>query len=412
MKSLIRLRLGGHDAHYAGGLIDGAKMLQLFGDVATELCIRADGDEGLFAAYDKVEFLAPVYAGDFIEAEGDIVRWGGTSLGMEFRAYKVIAPTPPRPGTFASSADLLAERKLVCKASGTCVVPKAVWRPGASARPGACIITAAIVGAETTREQNPHLPLSADELGEEAARCVAAGASVIHLHARDAQGNASQDSEHFRAAIAAIRARIDVIIQTSTGGAVGMSVEERAGPLKLQGKAGPEMATLNVGTINFGDDVFVNRASDVIKMAQLIAAHGALPELEIYDAGHLDIVADLLKKGLVKPPLHVQFVLGVRGALSASERNVEFLLERLAGFGCVTTWGVAGIGRHQLAMADLAIRLGGNARVGLEDNIYIDKGVLAEGSAPLVARAAELCRQRGRKVATVTEARKLLGIAD
>jgi 3-keto-5-aminohexanoate cleavage enzyme len=170
------------------------------------------------------------------------------------------------------------------------------------------------------------------------------------------------------------------------------------------------MATLNVGTINFGDDVFMNRAADTAEMARRIRAHGAMPEVEIYDAGHIDIAAQLVKEGLVAPPLHLQFVLGVRGALSASERNLRFRIERLGELPPGSSWGVAGIGRHQLSMADLAVAWGGNARVGLEDNIYVDKGVLAEGSAPLVARVVERCRERGRAVATVAEARALLGL--
>ena len=119
--TVIRLRMGSHDAHYGGDLVDGAKMLQLFGDVATELCIRLDGDEGLFRTYDKVDFLAPVYAGDFIEAHGRIVRVGNTSRAMEFEAWKVIAP---RPGISASAADLLEEPILVCSAEGIVVTPK------------------------------------------------------------------------------------------------------------------------------------------------------------------------------------------------------------------------------------------------------------------------------------------------
>jgi 3-aminobutyryl-CoA ammonia-lyase len=119
--SLIRLRMGSHDAHYGGNLVDGAKMLQLFGDVATELLIRCDGDEGLFKAYDMVEFLAPVYAGDYIEAVGEITQMGNTSRKMVFEARKVIVP---RPDINASAADVLAEPIIVCKASGTCVVPK------------------------------------------------------------------------------------------------------------------------------------------------------------------------------------------------------------------------------------------------------------------------------------------------
>jgi 3-keto-5-aminohexanoate cleavage enzyme len=407
VSAIIRLRMS--EAHYAGGLVDGAKMLQLFGDVATELCIRADGDEGLFRAYDAIEFLAPVRAGDFIEAEGRIVGWGTTSLKMAFEARKVIAPTPARDDSFPSSADVLAEPEVVCRATGTCVVPKAVRRPHPFARPAPCVITAAIVGAETTRAQNPHLPLTADELGEEAARCAAAGATVIHLHTRDDAGNASQETERFRAAIRAIRKRCDVIIQTSTGGAVGMSVAERAGPLGCTGADAPEMATLNVGTINFGEDVFMNKAADTVDMALRIRAHGAVPEVEVYDAGHLDIAHKLLKDGHLAGPLHLQFVLGVPGALSASERNLAFLVERAGELGVPFTWGVAGVGRHQLPMADLAITWGGNARVGLEDNIYVEKGVLSEGSAPLVQKAVALCQARGRKVATIAEARALLG---
>ena len=178
MHSVIRLRMS--RAHYGGNLVDGAQILELFGDVATELCIRADGDEGLFRAYDSVEFLAPVYAGDFIEARGEIVGWGRTSLKMRFTAHKVIAPLFEVGAGYApSSAELLREPVLVCKASGTCVVPnefRRKARPGERiGRPEPCIVTAAIVGAETTREQNPHLPITPAELAEEAARCAQAG---------------------------------------------------------------------------------------------------------------------------------------------------------------------------------------------------------------------------------------------
>lgn len=121
VKAVIRLRMSSHDAHYGGNLVDGARMLGLFGDVATELCIRLDGDEGLFRAYDSVEFLAPVYAGDFIEAEGEVIQVGNTSRKMRFEARKVIRP---RPNVNDSAADVLAEPVVVCRASGTCVVPK------------------------------------------------------------------------------------------------------------------------------------------------------------------------------------------------------------------------------------------------------------------------------------------------
>jgi 3-aminobutyryl-CoA ammonia-lyase len=125
MKSVIRLRMSYSDAHYGGNLVDGARILALFGDVATELLIRQDGDEGLFAAYDNIEFLAPVYAGDFLEVVGEITKLGNSSRKMEFKAYKVISP---RPDISDSAADVLDPPVLVCKASGTCVVPKAKQR--------------------------------------------------------------------------------------------------------------------------------------------------------------------------------------------------------------------------------------------------------------------------------------------
>ncbi len=386
-------------------------MLALFGDVATELCIRADGDEGLFRAYDSVEFLAPVYSGDFIHAVGEVVSWGKTSLKMSFRAYKYISPLPG-PGLSASAATLHSEPILVCKASGTCVVPQNCRRQPLSGerigRPGPVIVTAAIVGAETTKAQTPYLPIAPDEIGEEAARCAKAGATVIHLHVRDDAGNPSQDGERFRAAIAAIRSRCEVIVQTSTGGAVGMSIDERCGPLRLGGSDRPEMATLNVGTINFGDDVFVNRRLDTFGVAERIKSAGIIPEVEIYDLGHLDILRELFDKGAVQRPLHVQFVLGVRGALAASERNLELLATRLLEDFPGSTWGVAGVGRHELPMAEVAARLGGNIRVGLEDNIFVEKGVLAKGSAELVEKAVGICQAAGRKVASIAEARAVL----
>jgi 3-keto-5-aminohexanoate cleavage enzyme len=322
---------------------------------------------------------------------------------MTFVARKVIEPVPSAGD---SAANWLRETEVVVRAVGTCVVPEASRRPeGAEGRPGPCIITAAIVGAETTREQTPHLPITPEEIGEEARRCVLAGASVIHLHVRDEAGRPSQDAARFRAAIAAIRARTDVIIQASTGGAVGMTVDERCGALALSPGELPEMATLNVGTINFGEDVFMNRPDDTREIARRIGASGCTPEIEVYDAGHLDIARDLIDRGLITGPLHFQFVLGVRGALGVSARNLDFLVESLPASA---SWGVAGVGRHQMPLADLALIRGGNVRVGLEDNIYLDKGVLAEGSAPLVARAASLAAARGRAIASVTEARQLL----
>ena len=405
MKARLRIRMSSHDAHYGGGLVDGARVLGLFGDVATELLVRLDGDEGLLRAYDSVEFLAPVHAGDVVEVEGEIVAVGASSRKMRFEARKVIRP---RADLSPSAAEALAEPVVVARASGTCVTPKDLQRLPPAGPRAPVILTAAIVGAETTREQTPYLPLTAEEIGEEARRCREAGAAVIHLHAREPDGRPTQSRERFRAFIDAIRARTDVIIQTSTGGAVGMSIAERCQPLDLA----PDMATLNIATMNFGDDVFENRRKDVEQVAAWIRERTLVPEIELYDAGHLDAARALLAKGLVTPPLHLQFVLGVPGGLGATARALEFLVAELGhGFPAGTTWAVAAVGRHQLPMAELAIRRGGHARVGLEDNIYVDKGVLAKGSAELVERASGFARACGRPVATPAEARRLLGLA-
>jgi len=265
------------------------------------------------------------------------------------------------------------------------------------------ILTAAICGAETTRAQTPYLPITAQELAVEAERCVAAGASVIHLHVREGDGTPTQDRALFDKAIRAIRARCDVIVQTSTGGAVGMSAEERAQPLDCQ----PEMATLNAGSLNFGDDVFLNPFPMVREFASRMRDRRIVPELECYDAGHVESCVALAKEGVIELPAHFDFVLGVRGGLGASEENLRFLLTKLPA-GC--SFSVAGIGRHQLPMAELSLRLGGHARCGLEDNIYLSKGVLAKGSYELVGRLAEMARAAGRAVATTAQARELLRI--
>jgi 3-keto-5-aminohexanoate cleavage enzyme len=267
------------------------------------------------------------------------------------------------------------------------------------------IITAAICGAETTREMTPHLPITADELGEEAARCRAAGASVIHLHVRRDDGSPTQDRALFQKALDAIRARCDVIVQTSTGGAVGMSADERAQPLDCQPP--PDMATLNAGSLNFGDDVFLNPFPLVREFARRMRAKGIAWELECYDVGHVEACLRLAAEGVIELPAHFDFVLGVRGGIQASEENLRFLIGKLPA-GC--TFNVAGVGRAQLPMAELSLKLGGHARCGLEDNIYLSKGVLAKGSYELVAKVADLAKSASREIASPEQAREILRI--
>jgi 3-keto-5-aminohexanoate cleavage enzyme len=184
------------------------------------------------------------------------------------------------------------------------------------------------------------------------------------------------------------------------------------------------MGTLNLGTMNFGDDVFVNARPDVVKVAGRLRAAGLVPECEVYDAGMLDTLGWLLARGHLAAPYHVQLVLGVPGGLSASARNLRFLVETLAEAGAgdeasaaagvgprpPVAWSVAGVGRHQLPMAELAREMGGHVRVGLEDNLYLSRGVLARGTDELVSRAVDLAQRAGRAPASPEEARCLLGI--
>jgi 3-keto-5-aminohexanoate cleavage enzyme len=400
-RAILRVRMSAHDTHYAGELVDGARILALFGDVATELLIRLDGDEGLFRAYESVEFLSPVRAGDYLEVTAELTAIGKTSRTIRFEAAKVISNVRAA-GAPPSAADVLLEPVLAARAVGTCVVPGALQRKP-HGRHGDVIITAAIVGAELTRAHTPHLPITPREVAREAARCRAAGAAIIHLHARNDDGSNTQSSDRFAEVIEAIHRECDCIVQPSTGGAVGMSVEERAGPLACR----PEMATLNCGTINFGDDVFVNSRPDIRKLAAKIRAAGSVPELECYEAGHVEEALALAAEGAISKPLHFQFVLGIKGAIGARETVVTFLRSLIPADA---TWAVAAVGRHQQPMTELAMRLGGHVRVGLEDNIYLERGALSEGSAPLVARAAGYARSVGREPVDPARAREMLGI--
>jgi 3-keto-5-aminohexanoate cleavage enzyme len=266
------------------------------------------------------------------------------------------------------------------------------------------IITAAVVGAEVTRAQSPYVPYLPVEIAQAAVDAWRAGAAVVHLHARWPDGRPSQEAAHFLEIVERVRAAAcDVVIQCSTGGAVGMSVDERLGSLV----DGAEMGTLNLGTMNFGDEVFVNARPDIVRIAGRLRQAGLVPECEVYDAGMLDTLGWLLGKGHLARPYHVQFVLGVPGGMGASERNLRFLRE---GLPEPVPWTAAGVGRAQLEIAGLALRLGGHVRVGLEDNLYLSKGVLAKGSSELVERAVTMARGAGREPATPAETRSALGI--
>ncbi len=266
------------------------------------------------------------------------------------------------------------------------------------------IITAAVVGAETMREHTPHVPYTPQEIAQECQRCFEAGAAMVHVHGRHDDGAPTQDRETFQKILSEIRRRCGVLVQFSTGGAVGMDVEERIEALDLQ----PDMATLTTGSVNFGDNVFLNSLSTIRTIADRLRTLDITPEIEIFDTGMIDTALRLLDEGLLTEPLHFDFVLGVAGGMGASRRNLQFLVDSIPDG---STWSVAGMGRHELPLASAAIEMGGHVRVGLEDNIYLKKGVLARGSYELVEEVARRATNVGRNLATSEQARQILGIS-
>jgi 3-keto-5-aminohexanoate cleavage enzyme len=264
------------------------------------------------------------------------------------------------------------------------------------------IITVAPVGAELQPEQTPHLPITPAQVGEVAERSQAAGASILHLHCRNDDGSNTHAVARFRETLEAVRARSDLIVQFSTGGAIGMSPQERIMPLELR----PEMATLTCGTVNFGDDVFENSFPVMRTILAAMKRYAVRPELEIFDTGHLSNAKRLAAQGLLTFPQHVDFVLGVPGGIDASVEHLCDLTRELPT-GC--TWSVAAIGRAQLPMALAALAMGGHVRVGLEDNIYYSRGRLATNEE-LVARVARIAGELGRPIATPAQARTMLGL--
>lgn len=262
------------------------------------------------------------------------------------------------------------------------------------------IVTVAPVGAELTPDQTPYLPLTPQQLGETAAACESAGASIVHVHCRTDDGTNTHAVARFRDALAAIRAHSNLIVQFSTGGAIGMTPEERSAPLQLR----PEMATLTCGTVNFGDEVFENSFPIMRGIVSAMQRYDVRPELEIFDAGHLANAKRLAAEGLLRFPQHVDFVLGVPGGLEA---GAETLLDCVRALPAGCTWSVAAIGRMQLPMATIAVAMGGHVRVGLEDNIWYTKGKLARNEE-LVARVTRIAAELGRPVATPDEARRIL----
>lgn len=267
------------------------------------------------------------------------------------------------------------------------------------------IITAAICGAEVTKEHNPAVPYTLEEIVREAKSAYDAGASILHLHVRMDDGTPTQSKERFQQAYDAIRAVCpDVIIQPSTGGAVGMTDLERLQSTEIQPT--PEFATLDCGTLNFGgDEIFINTDNTIMNFAKIMKERGIKPELEVFDKGMIDIAMKVRKKGLLNEPLHFDFVLGVQ--MTATLRDLVFMVGSIpAG----STWTATGIGRSAYDIAAGTIIMGGHVRIGFEDTLYLEKGKLAQSNGELVEKVVKLARILGREIATPAEARKILSI--
>lgn len=268
------------------------------------------------------------------------------------------------------------------------------------------IIAAAICGAEVTKEHNPAVPYTVEEIVREAKSAYDAGAAIIHLHVREDDGTPTQNHERFQECMDAIYKECpDVIIQPSTGGAVGMTDEERLDSTNVTPK--PEFVTLDCGTCNFGgDEIFVNTDNTIKNFAKVMQEKGMKPELECFDKGMIDIVLRAAgRKGLLDEPMHFDFVLGVQ--MSATVRDLCFCVDSLPP-GC--TWTGCAIGKDEFTIAAASIAMGGHVRVGFEDNLYLEKGVLARSNGELVEKAVKIAKLLGREIATPDEARRILSI--
>jgi len=269
------------------------------------------------------------------------------------------------------------------------------------------IITAALTGAMTPKESNPNIPLTPEEIAEDAYKCWKAGAAIVHLHMRDDQGRGTMDKERFKKTIDLIKEKTDcnVVINCTTSGDNTASYEERMAHLEY---VKPEMASFDAGSFNwmpFG--IFDNSPQFLEALGLKMKELNVKPEFEIFDSGFMNIVEYYAKKGILEPPYHYQFVLGVLGGMEATVKNLQYLYDMLPEGA---TWSAFGIGKYHLPIMYATLALGGHIRVGLEDNIYYSKGKLAT-NVELVERAVRVIKEFGKEPATSDEAREILGIA-
>ena len=272
------------------------------------------------------------------------------------------------------------------------------------------ILSCALTGAVTTKKHCPAIPYTPVEIAEEARRADEAGAAVVHIHARNDDGSPTWKPEVFAAIMAETKARCPVMINWSTGGAGPMT--ERVHHLAQR----PHIAALNMGSMNYAkwnsakqqfafNFVFANSFDDITAFARTMKEHGVKPEMECFDVGHTNSHKVLAELGLIAKPFHFSFIMGVLGGIPASARHLAFQAEQVP---VGSRWKVIGISREQWPLAMAALSLGGDVRVGLEDNFYLPTGEMAKSNGELVAAAAQLVKLSGRSVATVDEAKQLL----
>lgn len=277
------------------------------------------------------------------------------------------------------------------------------------------VITAALTGVLARRDLCPAIPYTPREIGEEARRAAEAGAAIVHIHARTPEGGPDWSIETFREIFAEVRARTDVVVNFSTG-AVGIPREERIAHIR---ELRPEMAALNMGSMNYAiysksrrelvvDHVFANPFTDIRFFLEAMNEAGVRPEMECFDTGHIGNTAPLIDMGALRPPYQFSLIMGVLGGIPGTTRN---LVHQVGSLPPDSSWQVIGIGLNQWPLLAAAATMGGNVRVGLEDNFYLEEGRMARSNGELVEKAASICGELGRELATIEEARAQLGLS-
>ncbi len=278
------------------------------------------------------------------------------------------------------------------------------------------VITAALTGVLATRDQCPAIPYTPQEIGEEAKRAADAGAAIVHIHARSPEGGPEWRVEVFAEILDEVRSRTDVIVNFSTG-AIGIPVEERIAHIR---DLKPEIGALNMGSMNYAiysekkkvfyhDHVFANPFKDIQFFLETMNSAGVRPELECFDTGHIANTAPLIDMGALKPPYQFSLIMGVLGGIPGTTKH---LVNQVDTLPADSHWQVIGIGLKQWALVAAAMSMGGNVRVGLEDNFYVEQGRMARSNGELVEKVAAMARDLGKDVATVDEARRILCLSE